>query len=572
MVWLQGVQFATGPPSSYNQYMSFLYEVLRDKPLALYMMDDTTPYQDYSGYNRNAIRVSGSNIRYPGIVSGVLSAPVFLNTTTAQFASPVFIQGNEAQPFTIGTWVINSSTANSDQQVLGNNGQMDGITLNGTIVSFVIKFTGGSEARVSYDIQTNRVVFVVGVYTRSKISLYVNGELVDELALTEAQQADTFVATDSNLYAGPSAGSQQIALNGVYIFGRALSGTEISRHYKAGVNVPNSDDVATSLGGVRFPITIDRADTCVDVTYGVDAFWSDGVITGMIEDDGVLIPEQAYDSGSGTYLSIAGRWITAIPLDGAANANIYGIVLDWDGSGAVVQGSANGTSWETAVRGKRLTNSINLAKTTVYQVKVTFPGGSANDESFINSLRVVALDDATMNMNGRVVTVSGGTPNFDYNQEEMRLNWGTKIQASSDSILLSANTTLPATPIRTISFWIRRYDNTGTPTLTLSDGTTGTYYENGTVGDGVTTAGRWTLVHYVSDTDLSGTIKITGPAQVANITLYEDALTATQITEDNQRYTNANFLVVSDMSTFALPDTDSTHKVYAHDWSIVAAG
>lgn len=550
--------------------MSFLYEVLRDKPVALFMLDDSSPFQDYSGYNRTAALVAGSQIKSVALVSGAQYSTIFSSTTYASFVSPVFTQENENREFTLEAWVTQASLSTSEQQIIGHDAQMDGLILNGTLVSFVVKYGNGApDAVVSYDIQGIKSIHVVGVYTTNKISLFVNGKLVDDLSLTQEQHDDFFLLTSipSNLHSGETSGSQQIAVNGICIYSKALSGADILRHYKVGMRMPTADDVVSSYAGTRFALDVEKTDTFVDATWGEDIDWTDGLITNLTVDEGKLLPQ--FSNG----VSLAGQWITSVPLDGAAGSTIYSAVLDWEGTGAVVQTSTNGTTWETVVRGTRPANTAGLASTNTLQIRVTFPGGVTDDESYIKSLRFIGIDDSSWPVrNGRTLILAGGTPGFDYLPNELNAKWGTNLPSGSSTITLSANANSPAEPIRTIEYWVRRVG--GNPALSATGMTTGTYYENGVAGDGVVTSGRWTLVHFVSDVDLTGTISLTGAAQVGHIAVYEEALTATQISDINLVYSNANPLNTYDATSdkLVIPESGSTHKVYAHDWTILAAG
>jgi hypothetical protein len=552
----------------YNVIM-YVREALRYKPVALYMLEDTAPYQEESGYNRVGTVVGSTPGRYEGLVSGCTSAPVFLASINGSFEIPVYKVGTEGSAFTIGLWGRYATTTTALQQLLGNSTQIDGLRLNGSVLSFAIQYSGAPEAVVSYDLQRHRVFNVFGVYTSEKISLYVNGELVDEVSLTEEQQVASFLGSTANMTTGPTlSGSQSVAVNGVTAYAKALDGEQIKRLYQVGINVPTAEDVVSSWGGMRFQGTLDFAKTYVDKTWNTDYDWYEGSLNDVVVERDYLYPQVDGDT------SIPGTWLDSVPLDGSIGTSIYGVTIDWDGTGAVVEASLNGTTWETAVRGRLLANATNLTTADqLLQIRVTFPGGIVDDESELKSLRVVAIESNQLRQqNGRVITLNGAAPQTDYPRHALDENWGVRM-ASTGSLVIGPDADGEPETFKTIELYVNRLDSTADLSISAGGGITSpTWYERGASGDGVLTVRRWTLVHLVSTTNITGSVTITGPLQIGHVAFYTNALSAAEVEDIHDTFVGKNILFVNDTSVIALPESDTGHKVYAADWSISASG
>lgn len=97
--------FASGLFSLYNPIMTFVLDALREKPVALFAGDSTSPFQDYSSNGATATFSGGTPVQHAALMKGVAYAPVFNNTVTATWACPVFQKGQESRPFSMETWL-----------------------------------------------------------------------------------------------------------------------------------------------------------------------------------------------------------------------------------------------------------------------------------------------------------------------------------------------------------------------------------------------------------------------------------------------------------------------------------
>ena len=540
--------------------MTFVLNSLRDHPVAMFQMDDTTPLQDYSGYSRNATVSGGTPAQHIALVKGAAYSTVLNTTITASFDSVVFKKGFESQAFTLAAWVRANGTP-SEQQVLGNPGQMDGLVINGTTVSFVTKYVSAPEARASFDLQQPHSVAIWGVHTQNKNSLYVDGELVAEIAITEEQQADQYASTAGSLMSGTTSGTQEIGVNCVAMYSYALDQDAIMRQYLEGIDLPDASEVLGTFAGDRIPVSVEVADVFLSQNWETKEHWESGQINNVALSESTLVPQFDGDT------SVEGNWLDSFVLSSANSTSIYGVSLNWDGEGAIVEVSLDGTAWEAVSRGVNVSTIAPGFDPTdeVLQVRVNFPGGIVNDESYLDSLNVVGYLSPVSNVvAGRTITYSSATPENEYRPIKLHDNWGAEV-AASGSLVISSDS-LESLPARTIEVWVKR---TGAnPTFSA----TGAYYQDGAVATSTLPLNRWTLFHIVAGADISGSITISGPAQVGVVGIYSTALTATDISNVYKAYTGTDSYKVGDNSVIGISEQPDSATIYAYDWTIQGAG
>jgi hypothetical protein len=528
--------------------MTFIFEALRDKPLAIYPLDDTSPFIDYSGYNQVSSFTGTTPATHLSLFKGVSNSKIFKSGSIGVFPSSVFKKGYEQESFSLEVWVRQVFPGTEEQQIIGNQNQMDGLVIEGTVVSFVTKYTTAPEARISYDLQMHSGFMASVVHTQDKNSLFINGLLVGEVSLTEEQQADEYASTNANLYVGATTGSQSIAVGGITIYGKTLTQEQISRHYQAGINVPVGEQVANSHGGKIIPVSLQNTDIFIDQWWSTAEQWNLGQRFNVVIVDDHLEPQIESD------ISIPGTWLDSFILSTSNVSSIYGVVVNWNGEGAVVEASLDGTTWEEAVRGTKL-NLINDGFNPVdkeLQIRVSFPGGIENDESYLDNLNIVGI------------TTDASSPERDYEPIKLHDNWGTEIGATG-SLTISAPSV--AETVKTVELWIKRTTGTN-PTINVS----GTFYQDGASATTTLPQGQWRLVHITSSTNIDGAITITGAAQIGMVGLYTDQLNSSQVASIKANYFGYDPLITEEDSVIEITESSEEIDIYAHDWSIQTSG
>lgn len=544
--------------------MSYLLSILADKPLGLWMMDDTTPFQDYSGYARTGVINAGPPTTAASLVAGAAYSQVFSNSVNAKFDSPVLVQGYEKQAFSLEASfrVIDETGTTSSQKILSSTSNYDGITVSGTIIKFSTKYLTAGECAISYDIQSKRNVHVVGVHTSDMNQLFIDGQLVGQSSLTDAQRVDSYVTTDGKLWLGASASSQKVAVNGLSIYSMGLTDDIVKAHFNAARRTTIIETVAPTFNGVRFPMSINLSDTFLLQSWNLDTDWMLGVLSDVTIVNSQIQPRLIAG------VSVPGNWMTVLPLD-CGKTDVYGLSLDWSGFGVVVEVSLDGVTWETALRGTKLTTVPNHFNPTNQDllVRVSFTGGIADDPSYIDNLSATGLTTGLMpNVAGRPLTFADpASPMTDYQPIEQRDDWGVRL--TGGTITIGADATTDPMDVYTMNIWLKKLTSTS-PTFSIT-GTTN--YKNGVAG-GTMNEGEWTMWTMTKASILTGSITITGNVQIGQIELFDHQLTAQEVADLYTTSTGVAVTKVDESDSVTVTNPNPSTRIYDYAWAITAAG
>lgn len=542
----------------------YLFTAVADKPLGLWPLSDTSPFDDFSGYNRSGSVVSGVTVQPAPLVSQISKSTIFTNAVQGTFASPVFLQGQENSNFTLEAWILPIETANVEQAILGHQGQYDGLLINGTTLSFVTKYSTTGESRASFNLVRKRAVHVVGIHTSEKNSLYINGELASEAEITEEQQADTYAHSTSALLSGYSTGAGSFAANCIAVYAGVLSHERVIAHFEAGRNVEPAASIAEYYDSQRFLLTAEEAEVFLETVWSTDLDWNGGLVTDITVMENMMIPDE-----DETGVSKAGTWLDSFALD-TADTPIYGVQVDWIGEGAVVEASLDGTTWETVARGTSLSLITPGFDPTdqELELRVTFPGGVANDTSYISQLLVTGFDSNPLpDVEDRVITATAPVWfGREYEPIEYREDYGVRL--SGGTITIGPDVSDDLIQPRTVELWVKKRTTTA-PAISA----TGTVYVNGVAANlSALRVNEWSLVHIVTAAGISTDLTISGLIDVGQVVLYTDALSATQIADIFSNFTGRTTLVPPTVSTVDMSQPAEAANLYTHDWSITGGG
>lgn len=494
-----------------------------------------------------------------GLASGFKYSTVFGSSAQGEFDSPVFKQGYEKDQFALETWLYAvSKTTQAEQQVLGNFNQMDGLTINGTKISFVTKYLTSGEARCTYDLQLPRGVHVVGIHNSNKNELWVDGNMVASVELTDAQKEDSYVATSDKLYSGATTSTQQIALNGVAIY-NTISPDGIVDNYLAGRDYVPQDEVVTGYGGES--IDLSPANVYVKYVWDRKADFEEGR-NNLVAYDHNITP--SFVDG----VSQASSWTVVAPIETGEYTSIHGVLVNWSGKNVTLQASLDGTNWVAVQRNKLLSNIPNgfNPQTASLQIRATFAGGRTDDEEWLESMTVIGYSSNTINPTGtRTITIpSAGVVND--NHEPMLLEEQNGVTLNGGTLTIAADATADATAERTIEIWVKVLSGT------LSRSFTGaTEYRNGLIYD-APPVGQWSVIHAVMAANVTTSITIGGDVIVGSVAVYPTAFSAADVTDIYASYTGYVNARATENSAVAMSENVSPVKIYAHNWSITGAG
>jgi hypothetical protein len=328
-------------------------------------------------------------------------------------------------------------------QILSNQYRYDGLSIDGTKISFSTRYKNTGEAKATYDMQVAQKVDIVGVHTDAKNSLYVNGVLVAEVDITPAQQADTYDAPDANLYSGRGMSSQTLLVNNLATFSRALQTEEVAALWRSNNRRPEGS-IPKMYGGEDVLVSTAVRPLFLDTGWYTDEDWNAASLTGVAVEDGQL---NATMSGG---LTKQGYWIDSVDLyTGETPVAVNSVNLWWNGINETVEASIDGTTWAAVVKGQNLSiipTGFDPTNKALY-IRVSFPAGKT--EAYVDSLEVNGYSSSTAMSNNRLLTYTNPAVVFDEQTPALlRDDWGVRLSGTG-SIRVSPDTsetpTNPAT-------------------------------------------------------------------------------------------------------------------------------
>jgi len=544
--------------------MSYRYVAVESDPDALWIFDDPSPFTDYSGHNRTAS--TGSTAKHAALVKGADYALIVGNSNKISLnAYAVMQQGREKQSFSVEAVfrsIKKDPTNTAPQQVWGNDNQFDGLGISGTKVYFTTKYTSTGEARCEFDIQNNRSVKAVGVHTAAKNSLYVDGDLVSEVDITAAQQADTYLADGNTITCGGTTSTNLIAINAVAVYRHVLLEEDVDAHLIEAEDNLSEFHVATGYGGTILPLTDEHTAPYEQRTWTTEADWNGGLKAGVVVEYEQISPELRNG------ISIASNWQTSQPLPQGIGT-LYGVTLSWQGQGVTVDTSVDGgVTWAPVVKGVK-TPSIPAGfdptgKTLV--IRASFAGGVIDDPAYFDELICTTYVANTVPpVDGRTVTLTNVSCESNEDIMDYDHNWGAELINGTLSIAAPAAGSF--TP-KTIEVWAKKAstaafsDNLTSPTAQYTNGGTFQAYQ----------IDEWQLRTYVFSSGFSGAINFTGTGQIGSVVLYPYAKTSAQVLEAYQAYVGRPVVPLPTQGNIGIVELTEQIDAYEYEWSMESAG
>lgn len=543
--------------------MAYEFYAAKRAPINGWVLDTTVPFTDYSGFGGSGGKKTGSTdpTTAVALVSGAAFSSVFKAGSVGKFVAPTFVQGLESRPFVLEAMVLPiPKTTTGDQQILSHDGIYDGLSINGKVIKFQTSYLTTGNAACTFDLQDYKAAYVVGLHSYDQNQLWVNGKMVASVDITDAQKADSYVATDGFLYSGHTASTQEIAIGAVAIYS-SLSGEQIMQNYAAMLDALPQAKVGPQFDGLTLNMNAAQGATYIDRVWDSLAEFQGGYKNNVEFSPEAVVP--SFDNG----LSIAGDWTVAVPLDAQGDTSIYGVAVSWSGQAITVATSLDGSTWTTAVNGElisTITSGYNPTSKDL-RVRVSFAGGLATDPAYLESLRVTAFRSNTFdNTATRAVTVSyPAVLRQDYEPNLFRDDNGVYLDGGT--LTIATDTSTDPQIARTLELWIKVIS--GTPTVSVA----GTKYRNG-VASSTLNIGEWTLQHIVAASDVATNITITGDCIIGQVVVYPTALSASDVAFQYASYTGRSTFRATDGGTITVSEPATPTLLYDHDWSITGAG
>jgi hypothetical protein len=536
-------------------------QALRYKPVAFYRLDDTTPFQDYSGYSRSGT-MSGTESHGIALTADAAYSQRFYAANYGTFVAPVYTKTRESSAFSIAVTIYPiKRTTTGDQQVVSHGTNYDGITINGTIISFSTRYLTGTSATCSYDIEDYRKVDVVGVHSAAKNSLYIDGVLVAEVDVDEDQQASQYDISDTNFYAGPSSSNQRLLMNGLAFYNRALQQEEIKGLYQAN-NAFTVGSISAMYGGQDIFVSSKLRPAYLDTGWYQESDWNQGTFYGAVVDNNELTSQM--DGG----LTLGAVWLDSVNIyNGSTPSPIQSINLWWSGKNVTVEVSLDGATWTTAVERQNLSIISPGFDPTGKELHIRVTLTAGVDEAYLEYIEVNGyLDFFTISNNRQVSYLNTGISYKEATPSELRNDWGA-YSGSAGSITIGPDTSGSPSAVRTYELWIKPDSD-----LTTSFGmSVANSYQNGASSTTSLKGGEWTLYHLVLSSNYTGNIIIPSGIQVGRVAVYPTALSASDIAAIATNYTGVSKTRYSASASLSVSEPATPALVYAHDWEIQTA-
>jgi len=545
-----------------------------------------TAYVD--GTNRS-VALSGSVLFTTPIMASVRKSILGKNANVLNFATPVFFRGSERLPFSLETWFLPMYFTGTIS-LMSHNAAYDGLVFDGDNIIFRVYFENTGLVSTSYAVpDAAESMHVVGVYTQKKIQLYVNGAMVSEAEISDAQVKDGFKTRASNaLYVGQSANASQVGtFDGITVYQKAITDQDIYLHYLAG---RRTEDIATIVGvygGLYFDGT--ERDVFIDNEWNSTNWTDSDNYTDVSFNTGNLTPIQ----DPNTLLSLPGQWVIPVEV-GASDTNIYGVRVDWDGDGAFVVESSidGGTVWNAVTNSRNIAGTWNWNPTDkIVLLRVTFTGGLTSDISNVRRIRAVVFSSPALRSSdlSRSATINGiNVATSSIYDQPLERNFYSGIQTYGDSITITPDVEIEdARNVRSLEFWIKFNTTTSnkyvfdtragsTEYLWVNNTTFFFSFPSGTVYvDGVAIsnnaftpiADRWYHIVYVFTAGIN--VPITIPSvdkTISSIAAYPTALSASDVATMYSLYMGFPSAALA-TETNPVSEPATPYRLYAYNWS-----
>jgi hypothetical protein len=401
----------------------------------------------------------------------------------------------------------------------------------------------------------------VAIHTAAKNSLYVDGDLVDEVDITAAQQADTYLADGNTITGGGTTGTNLLAIGAVAVYREVMAEDDVDAHFEECVDNLSEFHVASGYGGTILPLTDEHTAPYSTRTFTTKADWEQGFKSGVIVEYDQVSPELR------NAISVPSSWSIANPLP-QGMGTLYGVTLTWQGQNVTVDTSVDNVTWTPATKGVKVSTIPTGFDPTdkILYIRASFAGGIIDDPAYFDELIITTYIANTIPpVDGRTVTLTNTS--MEHNEDIMDYdhNWGAELV--NGTLTIAAPSTGSFAP-KTIEIWAKKLgaasftDNITGTTASYTNGTTLQAYQND----------EWQLRTYVINGGFSGAITFTGTGQIGSVVLYPYAKTAAEVLETYRAYVGRPVLTLPTQGAIALTQLTAFIDAYEYEWSMESAG
>jgi hypothetical protein len=272
--------------------MSYKYTVLKDNPVAFFLLDEvrsgeagvysnlTTLYPTYQALKDNGVSyaaVSGLPIiDYTGnsmegyaintsamevlpiIGAGVRGTEINEDAQISLKALGLGMNRNPDGPFAFEIWFSPAKDDNSEYLIMGDAENSIGLFYKNENIIFKCSPT----QMVWHKITKNKAMHVVGMFSKDTISLYVDGKIVSESPVADSFK---FNNTSLNLSLGPANAGKKFIVDSAAIYAYELEEAKILNHYLSGYKETKYSQIVYSNNGILF--SLNSASVRPDISY-----------------------------------------------------------------------------------------------------------------------------------------------------------------------------------------------------------------------------------------------------------------------------------------------------------------
>lgn len=261
--------------------MSYKYTVLKDNPVSFFLLDEVEsgsitnysylmsqyatyqdlkdngvsyaalsglPITDYSGNGMDGFSTNSSSFEViPIIGAGVRGTEINEFAEISLKAPGMAIDRYPDNSFSMELWFKPSKSDFEEYPVVADSINNIGIFYNNENVIFRVSSTN----YLQYKISRKQVIHVVGTFSKDKMSLYINGILVNEKTFTEKFK---FSNESLNLNIGPANLNHKFFIDGISFYSYELEESKVYSHYVAGYKETKYSQIVYSQNGILFSL------------------------------------------------------------------------------------------------------------------------------------------------------------------------------------------------------------------------------------------------------------------------------------------------------------------------------
>lgn len=525
---------------------------LEFKPIAAFRLDDDTPFTDYSGYGRTAIRVGTEGKGIP-LTSTASYSQRLSNTNLATFVIPGFMRAGTEQRDASITFTI--YPIEGDYFYFFND--PDGVDFYWTGVDEVGYYINTGEVVEDYISMPPQKLNVALVYTPRSFTLYLNGEVVSAKELPDLESPQFADSGSDNWYAGWSGSTGSALLNNVCFYSGALSAdnvTEIHEYNSRHV----IEDVPAAFGGQAIKVSAEVRKPSLEVVWDTKDEWNSGAHEQTVV-DGNQLQAQRQDA-----LTVEGKWSNSITFASPVPlSTFHSAYITWEGKSVNIEVSLDNTTWITPVQGKPLSiipTGFDPTDETLL-VRVTFDDGLP--EAYLDkfTFRAFTGADADNHIDERTITYTNPAAAWDeYDPNDLEYFWGTRLDGGRLTIGPDPNAT-----VKTMEIWVKLDEPLNVAVSPNISSPTGLYV-NGVAGGSFIT-GEWSLVHYMFSGGVADAFWLEGDMTIGRLAAYPTVFTQDEVTRIVQSYTGYPKSRVDDGATISVSEPSTPATIYDLDWT-----